>query len=73
VGVDWKLLEGLNFNLRYALWQPGRWFDYAYLAVIPNGPIAVAPGPGHTGTVTAGILHGRSPINAFEAKMVVEF
>ena len=63
-GVDWKLLEGFNLKLRYAYWQPGDWFDYAYQALI--GPLA--PGPGGSG-----ILQGRSPINAFEGKMVVEF
>jgi len=68
IGVDWKLLEGLNLKMRYAYWQPGDWFDYAYLAFVPNGPFVPA---GTTGT--AGVLKGRSPINAFEGKMVVEF
>jgi len=63
-GVDWKLLEGLNLKVRYAYWQPGDWFTYAYQALV--GP--AAPGPGGSG-----ILQGRSPINAIEGKMVVEF
>jgi hypothetical protein len=28
-GVDWKLLEGFQFNLRGAYWKPGEWFSYA--------------------------------------------
>jgi hypothetical protein len=64
VGIDWKLLEGFNLKMRYAYWQPGDWFTFAYQALV--GP--TAPGPGGTG-----ILQGRSPINAFEAKLAVEF
>jgi len=63
-GVNWKLLEGFTLNLRYAYWQPGDWFTFAYQALV--GP--TAPGPGGTG-----ILQGRSPINAFEGKLVVQF
>ena len=29
-GLDWKLLEGVTLRTRYAFWQPGHWFDYAY-------------------------------------------
>jgi len=69
IGVDWKLLESFNLKLRYAYWQPGDWFDYAYQAFVPLGPYA---GPvGQLGAV--GVLKGRSPINAFEGKFVIEF
>lgn len=63
-GVDWKLLEGLNLKVRYAYWQPGDWFDYAYQAL--PGPIGAGQGNWY-------LMKGRSPINAIEGKMVVEF
>lgn len=28
-GIDWKLLEGFQFNFRAAYWQPGNWFKFA--------------------------------------------
>jgi len=28
-GVDWSLLEGVNLNISFAYWKPGRWFNYA--------------------------------------------
>jgi len=28
-GLDWGLLEGLNLNVSFAYWQPGRWFNFA--------------------------------------------
>jgi hypothetical protein len=63
-GVDWKLLEGLTMNFRYAWWQPGPWFDYAYRAVGVNPAGAV------TGDC---LIKGRDPIQAFEGKVVIEF
>lgn len=63
VGVDWKLLEGLTMNLRYAYWQPGWWFNQAYQAIINT--------PG--GIRRDGILGERDAINAFEGKLVIDF
>ncbi len=64
VGVDWKLLEGLTMNMRYAYWQPGDWFTQAYQAIVPLG----------NGTVTAnGRLESRDPINAFHGSMIINF
>jgi hypothetical protein len=31
VGLNWKLLEGMTLNSRFAYWQPGDWFKYAYV------------------------------------------
>lgn len=28
-GVDWELLEGLNFSFAGGFWRPGKWFNYA--------------------------------------------
>jgi hypothetical protein len=28
-GIDWEILSGSRINLRYAYWQPGKWFSYA--------------------------------------------
>ena len=38
-GVDWKILEGMTWNVSYAYWQPGSWFNQAYRAVTatPSG------------------------------------
>lgn len=62
-GVDWKLLEGMTFKTRWAYWQPGEWFDYAYQAVGPRGGAIV----------NDAILKGRDAIHAFEGTMVVVF
>jgi hypothetical protein len=59
-GVDWKLLEGLNFRSRWAYWQPGSWFDQAYQAVGING-------------ATDAYMSSRSSINAFEGSLEVNF
>lgn len=32
-GLDWKILEGMTWNVSYAYWQPGSWFNQAYRAV----------------------------------------
>lgn len=29
LGVDWELLDGLNFGLLGGFWRPGKWFNYA--------------------------------------------
>lgn len=43
-GVDWKLLEGMTMHFKYAYWQPGDWFEWAYQAAVPFGTSAtVAP------------------------------
>jgi hypothetical protein len=63
LGVDWKLLEGLTMKFRYAWWQPGPWFDYAYQAIgIYGGDI-----------VPSAIVQGRDPIHAFQGSIRVEF
>jgi hypothetical protein len=69
LGVDWKLLEGLNWSCRYAYWNPGGWFDGAYKAYTTG---AGSPNGG-TGLDGDGLLVGRSPIQAFETTLKVEF
>lgn len=59
LGVDWKLLEGLNFRSRYAYWQPGKWFDQAYQAV---GLFS-----------NSAYLSDKSAIQAFEGSVEVQF
>lgn len=68
-GVDWKVLEGLNFRTRYAYWQPGPWFDQAYQAVTINGVMAGANPVGTTG----GMVSDKSAIQAFEGSVEVQF
>lgn len=58
-GVDWKLLESMALKMRWAYWQPGKWFDEAYQAVSSN--------------TDSGFLQGRDSINAFEATVLVDF
>lgn len=62
-GVDWKLLEGWTLKLRYAYWQPGDWFNFAYYAFVPTGPIAGLYGS----------LQGRDAIQAFQGSLMTEF
>jgi len=62
-GINWKLLEGFTFNARYAYWQPGDWFDWAYQAVTIRD----------TALVNDGRLKGRDAIQAVEGNMVLEF
>lgn len=62
-GVDWKLLENLTLNLRYAYWQPGPWFHQAYQAIRVRGGRIVRDG----------LLDYRAPINAFEGVLVIDF
>ncbi len=63
-GVDWKLLEGLTWNVRYAYWQPGDWFTQAYQALTP-----VAGG----GSVGNGLLEGRDAIQAIHGSLMINF
>ena len=63
VGFDWKLLEGVTLRTRYAFWQPGHWFDYAYQAW------GIFQGNIQDGC----ILQSRSAINAFETTIQADF
>jgi hypothetical protein len=62
-GWDWKLLEGLTFQARYAYWQPGDWFEQAWQAITVRGGA----------TVANGILETRDAIHAFKGSFLVEF
>ncbi len=62
-GVNWKLLESMTVQFRYAYWQPGAWFDQAYQVVgIRGGQV-----------VTDSFLKGRDAVQALEGKMLVQF
>jgi hypothetical protein len=63
IGLDWKLLENLTLNMRWAYWQPGPFFDQGFQAVTRRGGAVI----------TDGLLVGRDPINAFEGRLLVEF
>ena len=63
-GVDWKLLENWTLKLRYAYWQPGDWFNFAYYAFVPGGPL-------NDGRI--GSLQGRDAIQAFQGSLMTEF
>lgn len=62
-GLDWKLLEGLTFSARYAYWQPGGWFDQAFMAVTNT----------FYGLQGRGIMVDRSPIHATSTSLLVDF
>jgi len=64
-GIDWKLLEGLNMFVRYAYWQPGKWFDQAYQAVGGLG----AGG----GLATNALVTGRDAIHAINGSFIIDF
>lgn len=63
VGVDWKLLEGLIWSTRYAYWQPGEWFDFAYQAIAPRGGVVV----------NDAIMKGRDAIHALKGSIIIDF
>jgi len=75
VGVDWKLLEGLNMFVRYSYWQPGDWFDQAYQAVgmvggtVPNG--ARSDGTGLQLPIAR--VTGRDAIMALQGSFIIDF
>lgn len=62
-GVDWKLLENVSCQMKYAYWQPGNWFKEAYQTKgVLNGAANVnLP------------LDTRAPINAFHWSVLVYF
>jgi hypothetical protein len=60
-GVDWKLLEGMTMHFKYAYWQPGDWFTWAYQAIIPTGGAAT----------TAPV--GKNAIQSLQGSFVVDF
>jgi hypothetical protein len=73
LGMDWKLLEGLTVRGRYAYWQPGNWFNYAYQAVMP-GQVAGSQtlNSGNAFTYN-GFLGVRDAIQAFEGSLTIDF
>lgn len=63
VGIDWKLLEGMNMHVAYAYWQPGDWFTQAYRAVGMRGGVAVEDG----------LVAGRDAIQAINGSLMINF
>jgi hypothetical protein len=68
-GFDWKLLEGLTFSTRYAYWQPGDWFNQAYMAVVPTVQGGLAGGM----SVNNGVLGTRDAIQSIQGSMLINF
>jgi hypothetical protein len=75
VGVDWKLLEGLNMFVRYSYWQPGDWFDQAYQAVgFVNGTVPNSARSDGTGLqLPIARVTGRDAIHAIQGSFMVNF
>ncbi len=69
LGVDWKLLEGLNASAAYSYWNLGEWFDQAYQAFTPAG----ANGGGLVGNQGQGYMKGRDPIQSLRGSLVINF
>jgi hypothetical protein len=63
VGVDWKLLEGMTMYVKYAYWQPGDWFDWAYQSV-------TAP---TVGTIGGTAPIGKSAIQSIQGSFLINF
>lgn len=63
-GVDWKILEGMTWNVSYAYWQPGPWFNQAYRAV--TGSLAGLQG----GDMW---MSDRSAIQSLRSSFVIDF
>lgn len=64
LGVDWKLLEGMSWQTKYAYWQVGPWFDTAYRAFAPNTAI---------GQQGQGLYYGRDAIHAIHSALTINF
>jgi len=64
VGIDWKLLEGMNMHVAYSYWQPGDWFTQAYQAV------GWRPG---VGAVDDALVNGRDAIQAIRGSFLINF
>jgi hypothetical protein len=62
VGIDWKLLEGMNMHVAYSYWQPGDWFTQAYQAVGWRG-----------GPVDNAVVDGRDAIQAIRGSFLIDF
>lgn len=60
-GVDWKLLEGMTMYFKYAYWQPGDWFDWAYQGLTIVG-----------GAATTRPL-GKDPIQSVQGSFLINF
>jgi hypothetical protein len=78
-GLQWKLLEGMTFKLLFAYWQPGKWFNWAYLDMTfsqptPPGPPG-APVPGLPAQTYGVVNPSRtiSPIMAWQGNLMMEF
>jgi hypothetical protein len=67
-GFAWQLLEGFTWEVRYAYWKVGPWFDYAYKTF--NGGQGTPAGSTYTGN---DLMIGRSPIQAVTASVKVNF
>jgi hypothetical protein len=67
--VDWKLLEGMTMYVKYAYWQPGDWFDWAYQSVVL--PTAGAAPPTAPGAGTAPL--GKSAIQSIQGSFLINF
>ena len=63
-GLDWKILEGMTWNVSYAYWQPGSWFNQAYRAV--TGSLAGLQG----GDMW---MSDRSAIQSLRSSFVIDF
>jgi len=73
LGADWKLLEGLTVRTRYAYWQPGNWFQYAYQAVMPAQTAGSIASTGVLYTPNGFLGAGRDAIQAFEGSLIIDF
>ena len=63
LGLDWKLLEGMDFHAQYNYWQPGDWFTQAYQAVGVQGGVVV----------DNALISGRDAIHSIIGSFVINF
>jgi hypothetical protein len=68
VGLDWKMLEGMTFGARFAYWQPGEWFKWAYQDY-GSTTVTTVGGQGFSVNPDRGI----DPIIGFQTSVLVEF
>jgi hypothetical protein len=79
IGIDWKLIENLSTNLKFAVWTPGEWFKYAYQSLdstsstTPVNDNGAAATNDNSKNIQVNPARSIDPIMGIELAMKVEF
>jgi hypothetical protein len=79
MGFDWKILEHLIWKARFAYWQPGAWWSFAYPntawmhRALPGTDLTTLSGPVAESLATYGRGRKIDPLFAIETSLLIEF